>query len=85
MSLRDHFTAALGPVHVHGKGLVTPKGWICPERRDAIAKVMQEQAEAEAAMAARTASPAPTSAACPPEEQPNAPADATPAWPEDMR
>lgn len=43
-----------GPLHVCGRdGPTAPEGWITPEQRAFMAKVMQEQAEVEAAMAAR--------------------------------
>lgn len=40
----------LGPVHVIGRGLVTPNGWISPEQRALMEKAQEETAAAQAAM-----------------------------------
>ncbi|MCV2863334.1 hypothetical protein [Defluviimonas sp. WL0075] len=45
----------LGPVHVIGRGLVAPKGWISPETRALMQKAQDECAAAQAAMTDRDA------------------------------
>lgn len=50
MSFKDDFAACLGPVHVAGRGLVAPKGWISPETRALMQKAQEDCAAARAAM-----------------------------------
>lgn len=49
MSVKDSFATCLGPVHVAGRGLVTPKGWISPETRALMQKAQDDCAAAQAA------------------------------------
>lgn len=50
MSLADSLGVHLGPVHVAGKGRVSPKGWVSPETRALMQKAQDDCAAAQAAM-----------------------------------
>lgn len=52
MSIMDGLGVHLGPVHVAGRGLVTPKGWISPETRALMQKAQDDCAAAQSALAA---------------------------------